>query len=118
MEVNGREYPMWGQFVEKQKQWIGGILEDWDEGNHAITEITGISLEKNGEDSAYFSIIGKDFQCGFDVGHGGIGKGDEGWITFSGYAGHTFRIATKENATMEAMAQADHDDIMSHDPTR
>ena len=34
MEVNGKVYPMWGQFVQKQEQWIGGTMEDlgddWD----------------------------------------------------------------------------------------
>jgi len=99
MEVNGREYPFWGQFVEKQTEWIGGILEDFGDSMDKRmgfkphqTMIKGIELSPNGDDSAFFSIIGKDFECGFDVGFGGITSGEEGWITFNGYQGHKFRI--------------------------
>lgn len=112
MKVNGKEYPMWGQFVERQDEWIGGILDDSGDtmdrslnlGN-ARTLITGIVLRPNGTDSAYFEILGKDFGCGFDVRHGGISGGvnsnstersntedKDGWLTFSGYGGHSFRI--------------------------
>ncbi len=99
MEVNGKVYPMWGQFVEKQQEWIGGILDDSGDnfdramGSEPIqTEITGIELRPNGDDSAFFQVIGKDFDCGFDVQYGGIVAGEDGWITFSGYGGHTWRI--------------------------
>jgi len=99
MEVNGKEYPLWGQFVEQEKEWIGGILEDsGDPMDRAMgfgtgqTKITAITLEPNGETSAMFSVEGEDFGCGFDVTTGGVTAGDEGWITFSGYGGHTWRI--------------------------
>lgn len=100
MEVNGKVYTMWGQFVEKEKEFIGGILEDsGDAMDRALfgeegmsTEIIGITLTPNGSESAYFTIHGKDFDCGFDVQVGGIRPGDDGWVTFSGYMGHTFRI--------------------------
>ncbi len=92
MEINGKEYPMWSQFIERKKEWLGGILEDHDMGMVITTEITDITLKPNGEDSAYFSVEGKNFTCGFDVGHGGIGPGEEGWLTFYGYAGHKWRI--------------------------
>lgn len=83
------------------KHWIDGILEDFGDGiDHALglmdnnlkTTIKDIILEPNGNDSAFFSIEGKDFSCGFDVGHGGICKGESDWLTFSGYGGHVFRI--------------------------
>ncbi len=100
--VNGKVYPMWGQFVEKKEQWIGGILEDAGDsmdramglmgGGALQTEITDIKLIPNGEDSAFFEVEGKDFSCGFDVSVGGVRAGEEGWITFSGYIGHTWRI--------------------------
>jgi len=92
MEVNGKEYPMWSQFIEKQDEWIGGTLEDHDMGMSASTEITGITLEPNGDGSAFFSVEGETFSCGFDVQYGGIGSGEEGWLTFHGYGGHTWRI--------------------------
>ena len=92
MIVNGKEYPLWSQFVERQKEWIGGILEDHDMGMLMKTEITGIELVPNGDDSAFFSVDGKDFSCGFDVNYGGIQAGEEDWLTFSGYGGHTWRI--------------------------
>jgi len=28
MNVNGKEYPLWGQFVERKEEWIGGLLLD------------------------------------------------------------------------------------------
>jgi len=99
MEVNGKNYPMWGQFVEKQNEFIGGILDDsGDSMDRALgatpmqTKITGITLEPNGKDSAFFSVNGEKFSCGFDVSVGGISSGENGWITFSGYGGHTWRM--------------------------
>lgn len=92
MKVNGKEYPMWSQFVERKKEWIGGILEDHDMGEIHATKITDIDLRPTGEDLAFFEVIGKEFGCGFRVDIGGIGKGDDGWITFYGYQGHKWRI--------------------------
>lgn len=94
-EVNGKVYPLWGQFVDKKEAWIGGVLEDWQDGMYVKTKITDIKLIPNGEDSAAFFICGKDFTSGFDVGHGGIAPrspGKEKAITFSGYGGHEFKI--------------------------
>lgn len=103
MKVNGKEYPMWGQFVEKQEEWVGGRLEDnGDQFDRSLgldmlgTTIRGIELVENGEDSAFFSVLGEKFDCGFDVKHGGIGTGEEGWLTFYGYGGHTWRIKKPE----------------------
>jgi hypothetical protein len=100
MIVNGKEYPLWSQFIERKTEFIGGKLQEFqnpDEDSNLVgTEITDISLYPNGEDSAYFAVYGKDFGCGFDVQHGGITSGEEGWITFSGYGGHTWRIKQRE----------------------
>ena len=104
MEVNGKAYPFWGQFIEKKEEFIGGVLEDsGDTMDRALfgvepmkTTITNIELLPNGDDSAYFSVEGEDFGCGFDVEHGGVTAGEEGWITFSGYGGHTWRMKGKE----------------------
>ncbi len=97
--VNGKEYPLWSQFVEGKEEWIGGVLEEVrDSFPNLVPEggvqakITDIRLEPNGEDSAFFSVDGEGFGCGFDVGVGGITGGEEGWITFCGYGGHTWRI--------------------------
>ena len=102
MEVNGKYYPLWSQFVDKQEKWIGGTLEEYgDKFDRAMelemmaTEITKIELRPNGEKSAFFEVHGKDFSCGFDVEHGGIAAGEEGWITFNGYGGHLWRIKEK-----------------------
>ena len=92
MEVNGKEYPMWGQFVENKQKWIGGTLEDHDMGICVKTKITNITLTPNGDDSAFFSVDGEDFNCGFDVRYGGIQVGEKGWLTFRGYGGHSWRI--------------------------
>ena len=28
MEINGKVYPLWSQFVEKKQEWVGGTLQD------------------------------------------------------------------------------------------
>jgi len=93
MVINGKEYPLWSQFVEKSDEFIGRILEDSEMGIDGKTTVTGITLRPNGDDSAYFTIDGEDFSCGFDVKYGGITGGEDGWLTFSGYGGHTFRVS-------------------------
>lgn len=93
--VNGKEYPMWGQFVDQKDEWIGGRLREQDMGEENETEITDISLEPNGDDSAVFSVSRKDFSCAGDVGYLGIAGTDEHgeeWIPLSGYGGHTWQI--------------------------
>lgn len=103
--VNGKEYPLWSQFVEQKERWIGGTLEDsGDNTDRAVgvppmsTVITSITLKPNGNESAFFSVNGVTFNCGFDVGYGGITSGESGWITFSGYAGHRWRIKEAAHA--------------------
>jgi hypothetical protein len=107
-EINGKVYPLWNKFVERKEEWIGGILHDnGDSMDRAIglgdltTEIRTIELRPNGEDSAWFGIVGKEFSCGFDVKYGGIVAGEEGWVTFSGYGGHTWRIKQPEKVEQE-----------------
>jgi hypothetical protein len=101
--INGRIYPLWQKFVNQAPQFIGGIMQDFgDSMDRALgisdgastTKITGIRLEPNGPDSAYFTVDGEDFSCGFDTTIGGIVGVDEDWITFSGYGGHKWRIKT------------------------
>ena len=109
MIVNGKEYPLWSQFVERKEEWIGGTLQDFGDTmdiamgyNGGVTEITDITLEPNGKDSTFFSVHGKDFGCGFDVEVGGVTGMDELahfdtglWLTFRGYGGHKWRIKRK-----------------------
>ena len=28
--INGKQYPLWSQFVEQKDRWIGGVLEELD----------------------------------------------------------------------------------------
>ena len=111
IKVNGKEYPLWSQFVEGKEKWIGGSLEDFRDSmdrafgmldderlEDVLTEIVDIELIPNGDDSAVFQVVGKNFSCGFDVQHGGVTAGEDGWITFSGYGGHKWRIKEKKNA--------------------
>ena len=100
MIINGKEYPMWSQFVERKDEWIGGVLRDTDMGGDMRTEITDIKLEPNGEESAWFEVSGKEFNCGFDTQYGGVSGIQEfgkDWIVFSGYGGHTWGIKQKED---------------------
>lgn len=103
--INGRQYPLWSQFVERKDEWVGGILEDFGDsmdkrmfGNdaHGKTKITDIRLEPNGKEDAFFTVAGEDFECGFSTEVGGVTGGEEGWITFSGYGGHEWRIKQME----------------------
>lgn len=48
MKVNGKEYTMWGQLVERADEFIGWTLDDYDMGMHASTIVTGITLKPNG----------------------------------------------------------------------
>ena len=66
-------------------------------GESPTTKIIDITLEPNGKDSAFFSVIGENYACGFDVEVGGIIGGKEGWLTFSGYGGHKWRIKKKNS---------------------
>ena len=93
--INGKQYPLWSGFVAKKDQFVGGILQEFDLDHWIETTITDIVLEPNGENSAFFRVVGKDFSCGFDCQTGGLVVGDEGRITFMGYGGHTWRIKEK-----------------------
>jgi hypothetical protein len=106
MIVNGKEYPMWSQFVERKKEWIGGVLVEFDSGEVHKTKITDITLTPNGEESAKFCVEGEDFGCGFGVEYGGVIGGEAGWVTFEGYQGHTWRIKKKCPTTITGMVNA------------
>lgn len=104
--INGKRYPLWQQFVDRQNEWLGGkLVDDGDAMDRRMfgddpneTEITGIELKPNGKESAMFYVCGKDFDCGFDVGCGGIGEQkDDNSLQFHGYGGHTFRIYKPES---------------------
>jgi predicted RNA-binding Zn-ribbon protein involved in translation (DUF1610 family) len=94
-----KTYPLWSQFIHRKSDWIGRKLQDFGDSldrsigcEPVTTEITDITLEPSGEDSACFSVVGKDFTCAFGVKYGGVTSGENGWITFAGYGGHTWRI--------------------------
>ena len=106
--INGKMYPLWGQFIDRKEEWIGGELQDeGDEMDKTIaalakkeliitTKILDIRMIPNGKESAYFRVIGEDFTCGSDVKYLGI-TGDataikKGWLTLSGYGNHIWRI--------------------------
>jgi hypothetical protein len=89
---------MWAEIVERKQEWVGGILEDREEGYDPIqTEITDISLSPNGEDSAFFlKSTGRILTVGFDVHVGGVIGGEKGWLTFASIYGGKFRIQQKK----------------------
>ena len=92
MIVNGREYPMWSQFIERKEEHIGKDLEEFEGDEMSSTKITDLTLLPNGNDSAMFTVEGEDFSCGFDVRNGGIAAGEEGCLTFQSVGGLKFRI--------------------------
>jgi hypothetical protein len=76
--INGKTYPMWGQFVDKKEEWIGGTMMESDRhcGNSPKEKITDIKMEPNGEESALFLVCGETFNWSCDVRYIGIGCGD------------------------------------------
>jgi hypothetical protein len=96
--INGKSYPLWSQFVEGKAKWIGGTLEESSVhfAGGVVTTITDVTLTKNGDDSAYFTVHGKNFSDGFDVECGGLTSGAEGWITFKSIYCPSFRIKEKQ----------------------
>lgn len=97
IEINGKQYSFWSQFVERKNEWIGGILEDLD-GCNIQTKITDIKLKPSGEDSAFFDVLGEDYDCGFDVQYGGVSceeQSEEGWVGFLTRWGSKWRIKKK-----------------------
>lgn len=95
--INGKHYPMWSQFVEKKSQWIGGRLIDHDMGMDEETEITDVVLQENGESSAWFEIVGKEFSWGGDVRYIGLGAPNQpGALTICGYAGMSCSIISPD----------------------
>ena len=104
IEINGRVYPMWSQFVERKDEWIGGILQELEDswpkvadGPFPKTFIHDITLTENGPNAAYFSVKGETYSCGGSTECLGVIGGEEGWITFSGYGGHKWRIQRKQD---------------------
>ena len=100
MEVNGKVYTLWGKFVEEKACWIGGFLQEIGDpdpvrptGEMKKTKITDIELVPNGSGSAFFRVKGEDYNCGFDVRHGGVFPLNEpNKIHFSGYMNHRWSI--------------------------
>lgn len=95
--INGKKYGLWQQFFDQRKEWIGGKLVD-TEIDAMETKITDVIFEENGDDSAKFGFKGEDFECWFDVQHGGVGGGpvEEGGISFGSRFGGSF-YAVKAN---------------------
>jgi hypothetical protein len=90
--VNGKEYPLYSKFVEEKDKWIGGLLEE--EGQ--TTEIVDVELSPNGTESAFFWIIGDEFDCGFDTEYGWYNlEKKDGWTEFFGWGDNKFRIKEK-----------------------
>ncbi len=102
--VNGKDYPLWGQFIDKKQEWIGGVLEDFGDSmdrqmgidEKTVATITDITLVPNGEEHAFFEVQTDKGGFGFSTSVGGIGGDqEEPWLAFSGYGGHRFRIKKK-----------------------
>lgn len=75
LEVNGKTYPMWSQFVEKKEKWVGGEMFSVDNmlGPAPPTRIIDVDLIPNGDDSAMICFRGEDYDCTSDVQYCGIG---------------------------------------------
>ncbi|MFH1969210.1 MAG: hypothetical protein ABIJ53_02700 [Verrucomicrobiota bacterium] len=98
---------IWEQFVESKKEWIGGTLTDFGDGDPFVdqsfypdkTEIMDIELTNN---ETFFRVVGKEWGCGFNVEYGGIydSPAVPDTIRFQGYGGHVWQI-TKPDKDVE-----------------
>jgi hypothetical protein len=83
---------IWEQIVDNKSKYIGKKLVDTDMGIYSETEITDIKFEDN-PDNCYFTIVGKEFSCGFDIKYGGISEGNnDAMISFSSVFNMNFYI--------------------------
>lgn len=92
--VNGRRYHLWPKFDKQKAEWIGGLLESYEDGACHSTTITDIRFAPNGTDSAKLTIDGENFGVGSDVRFLGVlpDRTGDGWIAMSGFGGHWWRI--------------------------
>lgn len=92
--VNGRRYHLWPKFDKQKAEWIGGLLESYEDGACHSTTITDIRFAPNGTDSAMLTIDGENFCVAADVCCLAIlpDRTRDGWVAMSGYGGHWWRI--------------------------
>lgn len=92
--VNGRRYHLWPKFDKQKAEWIGGLLESYEDGACYHTTIKDIRFEPNGERSAKLTIEGVDFEVGADVSVLGIDTPNcrDGWLAMCGFGGHWWRM--------------------------
>ena len=109
-EVDHKKFPLWGQFIDRKNEWIGGRLIDTDTDfgmQEAETKIKDIRLElwpkgltKEQKDlgcvqSVVFIVAGEDFNCSFNVKYGGVlpdrSAASEGYIALGTQFG-SFKI--------------------------
>jgi hypothetical protein len=102
--VNGRRYHLWPKFDRQKAQWIGGLLESYEDGACYSTTIKDIRFEPNGAESARLIIEGEKFEVGADVSCLAIlaSQCGEGWIAMSGFGGHWWRIKAVGEPTFSA----------------
>ena len=109
-EVDHKKFPLWGQFIDRKSEWIGGRLIDTDTDfgmQEAETKIKDIRLELWPEklteqqkavgcvQAIVFIVAGEDFDCSFNVKYGGVqpdrNAAKEGYIAL-GTAYGSFKI--------------------------
>lgn len=85
-----RHYPLWQQFVDRQDEWIGGILTDEDAGES--TTIKSIHIDREDTYDA-FRVEGDGWGCAFNVEFGGVvPSGMKNTIRFYAAGGMSFTI--------------------------
>jgi hypothetical protein len=98
MRVNGKTYPMWGQWVEKKESFIGAEIADMDADGIAA-KITDVQLVPNATDSAMLVIstaAGWDAAC--DVKYLALGSPEPGVLDLVGFGGWHMRITHFDQA--------------------
>lgn len=82
MTINGKEYPLWEEFIKRKDEFIGKTLTEEDMGAIMETKVLDLTLKPHGTDSAFFEVVGEDFSYGFNIKYGGISSSD-GNLSFS-----------------------------------
>lgn len=88
---------IWEQMVEKQDQWIGGILHEV--GEDGDTKITGMRLRyEEKTDQTFFAIDGEEWGMESDTKYLGVDGSicGDGWMGLSTSFGMSWRIKAPE----------------------
>jgi hypothetical protein len=99
MRVNGKTYPMWGQWVEKKESFVGATIEDLESPGIEST-ITDVRLLPSGTNSAMLSFsTAAGWSACCDVGYLAMSSPETGVVDLiASFGGWHMRITHFDQA--------------------